>query len=222
MNYKNDKSDAVYNLIVDFAYLKSFEKDLVGIFLFPYFDLDNNFDIISFYDKKEVRIHIEGNSQIGENRVQYVNLEKSTIPAFKNDIINGIILFDKTGELSNLKKDDNERDRVSPTNLLELNYDKLSSLLEEKFNDTSEDNYLNIYYTLVDFYYNLIIASKESDIDFDVIGIGIEMHTLLEERLVFKDNKKLHESAILEAIKLANENTLSENKQKKMVKNDNI
>lgn len=218
MKYKSEKSNEVYQLIVDYAYLKSFDKNLVGSYIFPYHDIDNNLDVISFYEEKDDSNAIEACSYIEDTRIQFVSLDKKALSSFEDEITSGFLLCDKKGVLSNIKKNGVDSNYIKASNVLELDYDKLSSMLNNKINESSDNKYLSVYYTLVDFYYNIIINTP----NFDFVNFNKEIERLLEKKLVLAEYTDFHVAAILEAIALAEKNKIDKNKELKLVNNNTL
>lgn len=213
MKYEEKNSDEVYQFIVNYTYLKSFDKNLIGSFIFPYYDIENNFDIISFYENKENVNEIEESIFMGDTDVDFVSLDKEALKSFSDEIANNYILCDKNGELANIKKVGAESKYTEPSNKLELDYDKLSSMLTEKFAEGGDNKYLKVYYTLVDFYYTIIMNTH----NFDFKNFNKEIENLLEKKLVLAEYKDLHVQALLEAISLVEEKKLETGKQLKLV-----
>ena len=161
INYDNknlDKNNYIKKLLSDYIYLSSLNNNLVGTYLFPYFDETNNFDIISFYNNLEEGNPIKSVFHIGDARVQIVNFNVSIIDNFKTDIRNEYILFDPTDKLNKLSK---KNMYICPTNMLGLSNEYIEDIInivnEKRTNRLN--NYLQVFYTLSE-YYKILLINK--------------------------------------------------------------
>ena len=164
IEYKNeliDSKNELNDLISDYVYLSSLNKNLECTFLFPYYDDTYNFDLIMFYRNLPCNNLISNKSYIGENRLQIVNFDLSLVKLFEQDIIKENIIFDPNDTLYKISK---KNKSVNGSNNLSINekyINKIKKNINEK-QSNSLNRYLNIYYTLVD-YYKILIANKNED-----------------------------------------------------------
>ncbi len=219
--YENSCDKNVINSISDYIYLRSFDKDLIGIYLFAYYDDLNCFELVCFNNSNSPTngYVVGGETIVGDNFIKYINLDINSIDNFSKEMLNGIVLYDPQKILCNINAKNilnNSSKEIKPTNQLLFNEkftcDLVTSIQTKLgYNATNAfDEYLNIYYTLVDYYYSSIIT--DFDFEYDCFQ---DYLTYRLNSLYFINDANLHTGALLDAIKKA-ENISNKNKQKKI------
>lgn len=222
IKYEDKNSDKVLSTLVDYIYLKKFDKELIGSFLFPYYSESKNFDIIQFYFEDSDNVNdskkpIKGEIWIGENRIQFVDMDLSYIFKYADEIASCEILYDPYGMLHSIKAIAKQKKFETASNQFTFNTSFMSKFETSSLMKSSKsgvEEYLEIYYSLVDYYFNCIVAFS----NFNYKNFEDFMMNVLQQSglIVFKDDMNLHTSALMEAICKAEQVTNDKNKQKRL------
>lgn len=102
--FKSEYRKEVIDVIKDIVFLNSYDRNLVGICLYGYCDPDNEMDLICFYNNLDKKNHqtFSNTYCIGDTDIKSVYLDIKRYNAFKAELFNGVIIYDKDATLSSL------------------------------------------------------------------------------------------------------------------------
>lgn len=217
IEYKSETEDNLIRLLIDYTYLKALEKDVVGIFVMPYYDDKNVFEIIQFFDYEPART-IDGFIDIGSDELRFICLNKNSIKNFY-ELSSCEILYDPFKILQKEKEKFISDDKIfSGSNQL-LFSDFFKKRLHDYLNKklSTLENYDNdqLYCTLVDFYYCALCNTPEiDDLNLDMYLRNIDECNMLH---FFLDNPHLHKECLNEALRKDNNKNKVYNSKKRYI-----
>lgn len=204
ITYSSESENHLIRLLIDYTYLKSREGDLVGIFMLPYFDDKNIFEIIQFFNYEPSSV-LDGSIDIGTDEIRFICLNKNRIREFE-ELSSCEILYDPKNKLCDIKRDLISANKIyRGSNQLIFHDDfknKLHKYISKKLEENENLENDLIYYTLVDFYYCILYNDfKIDDLNFEVCINNIKNRNNLH---FFTDNPGLHKECLEESIRYNN------------------
>ena len=158
ISYNSNEYNRIKNLLSDYIYLKSKEKDLDGILLVPYYDDTYNFDLLHFY-KKDNNLATVQTIKVEDNLLRYVYFNSEKISLF-DDVVTGYILYDPNNLLNSCKQQliNSNKEFNRATNEVGFDEEFISSISSSDKNDS------NIEDVLTDYYKNIISNNDYIDV----------------------------------------------------------